>query len=188
VPIVLDLVEPNLLQREPPRQLPPLLIPNLLGEYLIEQPPHTYLDPLLIGSLMAAIAMYLLQIGAWLWLILIAIVAIRLLTAAYRLGQRIRDDVALLKHGVVLTALIIKVRNSRDQTGAINGAYLDCVIPIGQRRTSVGSVWLPDAAEAAQLGCEGRIQVFCLTCPPGAWRLLEHRNPALRYEPTRVDV
>lgn len=188
MPVVIDLVERDLLQGEPPRRLPLLFVPNLLGEYLLERPLISYFDPLLLGGLVAALALALLQVGPLLWLLLGAILAVRLGIAAWRIGRRVAEDRALLRYGIVIYAHILEMRPSRDSAGQIDGAYLDCAIPVGRRRTSVGSVWMPDAAEAARLGRLGRVLVICLPRAPGAWRLLEYKSSALRYEPLHAGV
>lgn len=183
MPAVLDLIEHRLLDHTPPRRLPPLFLPNLLGEYLLERPLRSYVDPIVIGTVVAAAAMIVLRIGSWLWIVLLAIVALRIVTISWDVGRRAWEDYRLLRYGKVITAHIMGLRVSRDASGAINGAYLDCVIPTGKRRTSVGSVWLPDAEQAAALNREGRLLVIALERAPGTWRLRELDNPALRYEP-----
>ncbi len=185
MPLVIDLVDRTLFQCEPPRRLPFLFIPNLLGEYLLERPLSAYLDPIMVGICVAAIAMALLQVNGLLWLVLILIFTLRLLLAAWTIGRAVYDDRALLKYGKVLHAHILGMRPHRDLNGEINGAYLDCAIPVGQRRTSVGSVWLPDPAEAARLAQHGRVPVICLARVPGTWRLLDYKYQGVRYEPVR---
>jgi hypothetical protein len=86
---------------------------------------------------------------------------------------------------MVTYAHVMGVRTCRDAGGATSGAYVDCVIPIARRRTSVGSVWMPDVSEAIRIGQAGRLNVICLPRSPGAWRLREGAGQHLRYEPTR---
>lgn len=182
MPLIVDLVSPTLLQSEPPRRLPLLLLPNLIGEYLIETPLATYINPVLIGGIVGALAMAILDVGPLLWRLLLIILTIHLGVATWRLGRCIWDDLALIKYGVLVRARILRVRSYRDACGNLAGAYLDCAIPIGQRRISVGSVWLANAHEALRLKRQERVQVICLTCPPGTWRLLEGSSTELRYE------
>ncbi|NTW01276.1 MAG: hypothetical protein HGA19_08175, partial [Oscillochloris sp.] len=91
------------------------------------------------------------------------------------------------RYGVVTNAHVMGVRTCRDAGGGFAGAYLDCVIPITRRRTSVGSVWMPNASEALRIGQYGRLNVICLTRSPGIWRLCDGDGPHLRYEPTRSE-
>jgi hypothetical protein len=186
VPAVLDLIEHGLLDHTPPRRLPPLFLPNLLGEYLLERPLRSYVDPIVIGTIVAAVAMVVMGIGSWLWIVLLAIVALRIVNISWDVGRRAWHDYRLVRYGIIVPAHIMGMRIARDASGTINGAYLDCVIPTGKRRTSVGSVWLPDADQATALSREGRVLVIALERAPGTWRLRELDNPALRYEPIEV--
>lgn len=183
MPDVLDLVDRGLLDHSPPRRLPFFFLPNLIGEYLLERPPSFYLDPVVIVGVLAAVAMLFLHAAAILWLILGLIMALRLVAAGWQIYRDVREDYLLLRFGVVTSAHVMGVRPGRDAGGAPSGAYLDCVIPIARRRTSVGSVWIPNAAGAMRIGQVGRLSVICLTRSPGAWRLREGDGPHLRYEP-----
>lgn len=182
-PIIIDQVEPALLEQEPPRTLPVLLLPNLLGEYLILTPLKAYFDPLLISGVAAAVAMALLQVSPLLWVVWGGVLATHLGVTFWKLGRRVREDMALIKYGIIVRAHILRVRTQRDISGNVVGACLDCVIPVGRQRISIGSVWLSDEVEAARLEKCGRVQVICLPRKPGTWRLLEVRSPRLRYEP-----
>lgn len=183
MPDVLDLVEPTTLESAPPRRLSPFFVPNLIGEYLIERPLRSYLDLYLIVGLVAAIVMALLRVGPLLWLLLVALLLLRGSRAFWRIYRDVREDYLLLRYGLVVNAHIMGVRTSRDANGDLSGAYVDCAIPVTARRTSVGTVWMPDAAEAARLGRVGRLPVIALPTSPGAWRLRNGDGPHLRYEP-----
>lgn len=185
MPVATDLIEPALLHRPPPRPLPFMLVPNLLGEYVLERPFSAYFDPLLVGGIIAAVAMALLGVGLWLWVILLTIMVIRLLVVAWDVAWRVYEDVQLLKYGEVLWAHVLRMRSCRDYDGEIAGAYLDCAIRVGPRRTSVGSVWMPDIVQAMALERRGRLLVLCLPRTPGTWRLLEYTSPDLCYEPAQ---
>jgi hypothetical protein len=185
VPDVLDLVDSRLLDHSPPRRLPFFFLPNLIGEYLIERPLRFYVDPFIIASIVAAIVMPILRVPIWLWCALLAILALRLIITCWKIYRDVREDYLLMRYGVVTSAHVMGVRACRDASGAPSGAYIDCVIPISRSRTSVGSVWMPDAAAALRVGQVGRLSVICLARSPGAWRLREGDGPHLRYEPAR---
>jgi hypothetical protein len=184
VPAVLDLVEPSVLEHQPPRRLPIFFLPNLIGEYLIERPLRHYLDPLVIAGFVGAIVLVMLQIGPLLWIALISLLVIRIGGGAWHMFRDVYEDYLLMRYGVLVNAHVMGVRTCRNAHGDIAGAYVDCAIPLSQRRTSVGSVWLPDAAQAMQLGSQGRLPVICLARAPGAWRLRNGDGAHLRYQPT----
>ena len=185
MPNVLGLVDHNLLEQLPPRRLPPLFLVNLVGEYLLERPARSYFDPYVIIGLCATGLMLALQAEPMLWVLLLGLLGLRLSKPCWRLFRDVREDYLLLRHGVVVTAHVLGVRPCRDAAGNVAGAYLDCAIPITRRRTSVGSVWMPDAADALRVSAAGRIPVICLARAPGAWRLRDGDGPHLRYEPAR---
>jgi hypothetical protein len=182
---LLDLVEPTLLDHEPPRRLPLFFLPNLIGEYLIERPLRTYLDPLVLAGCVGAIVMAILQVGPLLWIALLSILAVRIGRGAWRMFRDVYEDYLLMRYGVLINAHVMGVRTARNAHGDVSGAYIDCAIPLTRRRTSVGSVWFPDPAEAMRLSSAGRLPVICLARAPGAWRLRECDGPHLRYEPAR---
>jgi len=183
VPDVLDLVEPAVLDQPPPRRLPALFLLNLLGEYLLERPLRSYLDPYLLTGLAAALVMAVLRVGPLLWLLLLSLLGLRVGRAVWRISRDVREDYLLLRDGLVVNAHVMRVRPSHDAHGHAAGAYVDCVIPLGARRSSVGTVWLPDPAEAERLSRAGRLAVIALPRSPGAWRLRYDDGPHLRYEP-----
>jgi len=181
MPIIVNQVDSALLQQRPPRPLPPLLLLNLLGEYLIEVPLKTYIDSVVIGSLVGAIALALLHVGPLLWILLGLILLTHLATAAWKLGKQIREDMVLLKYGIVVRAHVLHLRPQYNEQGQPAGALLDCAIPTRRRRTSVGSVWLANTNEATRLAKQGRVRVICLVRAPGTWRLMESTGPEFRY-------
>ncbi|NTV62298.1 MAG: hypothetical protein HGA65_02015 [Oscillochloris sp.] len=186
MPDVLDLVDRRLLNHSPPRKLPFFFVPNLLGEYLLERPPSFYFDPVLIVGVLAEVVMLLLRMESVFWVTLGLLLLLRVMAAGWKIYRDVREDYLLLRFGVVTSAHVMSVRTCRDASGEASGAYVDCVIPISRRRTSVGSVWMPDAAEALRIGQTGRLNVICLTRSPGAWRLSEGDGPHLRYDPAGV--
>ena len=93
-----------------------------------------------------------------------------------RLGLR------LLRDGLTIRAHVMRLRPHRTMTGEINGALLDCVIPVAPRRTYMGSIWLSEGAEALRLSRQGRVQVLCLPRAPGTWRVIEEVKASIRYD------
>jgi len=77
---------------------------------------------------------------------------------------------------------VLRLRPHRSTSGAIDGAMLDCAIPIAPRRTYVGSIWLSNGAEAARLARQGRVEVICLPRTPGTWRVIEEVKSDIRYD------
>jgi hypothetical protein len=187
VPDVLDLVDHGLLDDNPPRRLPFFFLPNLIGEYMLERPLRFYLDPIMITGTIAATVMLFVDAAPILWIMLGTILTLRAVAICWQIYRDVREDYLLMRFGVVTSAHVMGVRTCRDASGTMSGAYVDCVIPISRRRTSVGSVWMPDASEAMQIGKAGRLSVICLTRSPGAWRLREGDGPHLRYGPTRSE-
>lgn len=184
MPDVLDLVEPQLLEQRPPRRLPAFFLPNLIGEYLLERPARSYFDLYLLAGLCAGIVMLLVGAPPLFWIVLLLVLALRLNRPCWRLYRSVREDYLLLRYGMVVQAHVLGVRPCRDRAGNPTGAYLDCVIPLTRKRSSVGSVWMPDTAEALRIGAAGSVPVICLANAPGSWRL-KNDGPGTRYEPAR---
>lgn len=167
---------------EPPRPLSASLIADLVGDQLAERPLSAYIDPLLLCGIVAAIALVLLRAPVWLSWLLVFVLGIRLVLTIWALLGRSLIDLRLLRHGMVVRAHILRVRAARTLSGNINGAYIDCVMPISRGRTSVGSAWLPDISEAERLAAQGRVEVICLPRWPGTWRLLEGKVSEASYD------
>ena len=182
MPVVLELIDPTLLDHPPPRRLPIFFLPNLLGEYLLERPPRSFLDPWAIGALFGALTLGLLSVGLWPPALLLAYSLFRIITPAWVVMRRAVADYKLLRRGVIAYAHIMGMRHG-DKNCPPGGAYLDCVISLTAHRSSVGSVWLPDAEEARQLAALRYVQVLCLPKVPGTWRLRLIDRPGIRYDP-----
>ena len=76
----------------------------------------------------------------------VLIIVIRLLIGAGYLWRQVGDDLALLRNGLTVRAHVLGLRPHRTTMGAIDGALLDCAIPVAPRRTYVGSIWLANGA------------------------------------------
>lgn len=182
MPAILSLLEPGTLEQPPPRRLPAFFVPNLIGEYLLERPPRDYLSPFVLVWLAGLIVLMVFGAPPMALLAAAALLAARLLGPSLRLVRNVREDYLLLRDGLLVTAHVLGVRPDQVSGGAAPGAYLDCAIPITSQRTSVGSVWMPDSAEALRLSAAGRIAVICMARAPGVWRLRDGDGPHLRYE------
>ena len=166
-------IDDTLLQHAPPRSLPPWLIADLIGDKLADRPLISYFDPLLVSGVMAALALVLLHAPLWLSWLVALLMAVRLGSIVWDLLNDAWEDMRLLRHGMIVQARVLRVRQCRITSGDLCGAYLDCALPISPHRTSVGSVWFADAEEAIHLAQGGRVQALCLPRAPGTWRLLE---------------
>jgi hypothetical protein len=110
------------------------------------------------------------------------VIVIRLLMNVWITWRRAREDLALLREGLTIRAHVLGLRPYRTTLGAIDGALLDCAIPVAPRRTYVGSIWLSDGNEALRLARQGRIEVLCLPRTPGTWRVIESVKTDIRYD------
>ncbi len=178
MPVLFDLVEPSVLEQQPPRKLPTPFLLNLIGAYLLEQPIRTYLDPLVLGTVLAALVLASLGQVLLAGLVLSLMLTGRLYGPLIQLSRSVREDYLLLHDGLSVTGYVLGLRD--DETGT----YLDCAIPIAPRYTVIGSVWMADAKQAHELGSSGQLAVICLPHAPGTWRLRDHDHPGVRYEPT----
>jgi hypothetical protein len=180
---VTDRVPPAYLAYSTPRPFPVGAFLDLLGESVIEQPLRVLLQPLLIVSVLMLGVLVTLD-GHWLlWVGPVGIVAAKLARAITRVLRRVRDELALLRHGLTLQAHILRLRPYRDETGEIDGALLYCAIPVAMRRTYVGTVWLSDGSEALRIARAGRMTVIALPRTPGTWRIVDElRSAHVRYD------
>ncbi|NJN66522.1 MAG: hypothetical protein HC884_07315 [Chloroflexaceae bacterium] len=160
------------LQQEPPRHLPPGVVLGLYVDYLNHHPRLFYLDIPLIGGILATTLLVLLRAGGF-WKLSFAIVVLRLGMLLWKVNRRTHQQMMLLKHGNVVEAYILRTRPCLDSQGNDQGACLDCLVPAGPRRISVGSVWVADGARAEQMRKQGRTRAICLARAPGIWHLLD---------------
>lgn len=178
---VTDYVDRSLLEADVPRHIPFAVSSTIFRKYIAQNLTSTVLDPMLIICLVAGVAIALLQAHWLLWFALICIFGYRLTMICWRAWKHVREGFQLLQHGRVVRAHILKVRPYQDPQSQTPGAYLDCAIPAAKRRTSIGSVWLPNPQEAQRLKQQGHVQVICLAQAPGTWLLLEASSPDVRY-------
>jgi hypothetical protein len=179
---VTDQVDADYLEQPPPRPLPPVVALNLLGDYIFDRPSSTFLDPLLLISVVTLVGMITLHAHRLLWFAPLLLIMVRISIRAYRIARRIWDDLLLLRKGLRLRAHVLHMRPHRNTMGEIDGALLDCAIVVAPRRTYVGSIWIADGIEAARLARQGRVEVICLPRTPGTWRLIEEIRSDVRYD------
>ena len=179
---VTEHVDTAYLEQAPPRPTPPGLLMNLCSDYLLDRPLRTFFSPITAVCLVALVALYAIQASPLLRAIPGLIILAQIILAARRIWRLVRNDLALLTNGMIIRAHILRLRPHRGASGAIEGALLDCAIPVGPRRTYMGSIWLADGAEAQRLAKQGRVSVLCLPRTPGTWRVLEDVQSDIRYD------
>lgn len=178
---VTEQVDASYLEQTPPRPLPPGVVLNLINDYAFERPLRTFLNPLLISCVVVLVALYVLRANPIIRAIPLMVIIVQMALAARRIWRHVRDDLALLRDGLTIRAHVLRLRPHRSPTGDIEGALLDCAIPVAPRRTYMGSIWLSNGAEALRLANQGRVAVLCLPRTPGTWRVLEEVKSDIRY-------
>ncbi|MDZ4717842.1 MAG: hypothetical protein SH847_05180 [Roseiflexaceae bacterium] len=175
-------VSPSYFELPTPRPFPFDALSDLLIDHLFEPFLRNMLDPLVVATLIVWLAMigfqaiWYLQVAAFLLIIL------RLWGRFVQAIRQFRDEIALLQHGLMVRAHILRMRPHRTILGEIEGANLDCAIAVAPRRTYIGSIWLSDGAEAVQVTQRSRIDVICLPRAPGTWRVVENLHSEVRYD------
>jgi hypothetical protein len=179
---VTEQVDATYLQQSPPRPLSPAIMANLLSDHVFERPLKAFLDPVIIAAIIALVILFALRASTAMRLVPVLLIVFRLLISARHLWRRVSDDLALLRNGLTVRAHVLGLRPHRTTMGAIDGALLDCAIPVAPRRTYVGSIWLANGAEALRLKRQGRVEVICLPRTPGTWRVIENVKSDIRYD------
>ncbi|MEM8530573.1 MAG: hypothetical protein AAGF95_07010 [Chloroflexota bacterium] len=170
------------LQQTPPRPLPYMVVLRLCGKHILTRPITTIFNPWLIVNVLVVVILIVLEIHVILWLIPLILLLTQIGFRSYYLNRHIAVDIALLRKGIVIRAHVLKLRAHRTLTGEIDGALLDCAIPVTPHRTHIGSIWIADGGEALRLAHKGRVQVVCLPHSPGTWRVVEEIQSEVRYE------
>jgi hypothetical protein len=179
---VTDQVDSAYLERVPPRPLHTNVMLNLLNDHLYERLSRIVLDPITIASMVILIGLVIVHASPLLRLIPVLLIFARLGIEGRYIWLHVSDDLALLRNGLTVRAHVLKLRPHRSLTGEIDGALLDCAIPVAPRRTYVGSIWLADGTEAVRLARQGRLEVICLPRTPGTWRVIEDVRSEIRYD------
>ena len=179
---VTEQVDTAYLQQSPPRPLSSAIMANLLSDHIFERPLKAFLDPVIIAAIITLVILFALRASTAIRLVPVLLIVIRLLISALHLWRHVSDDLALLRNGLTVRAHVLGLRPHRTTMGAIDGALLDCAIPVALRRTYVGSIWLANGVEALRLKQQGRVEVICLPRTPGTWRVIEDVKSDIRYD------
>ena len=179
---VTEQVDAAYLQQSPPRPLSPAVMANLLSDHVFDRPLKLLFDPLIIASVIMLLVLFALRASSVIRLVPVLLIVIRLLLSARQIWLHVRDDLALLRNGLTIRAHVLGLRPHRTTMGTIDGALLDCAIPVAPRRTYVGSIWLANSTEALRLMRQGRVEVICLPRTPGTWRVIEDVKSDIRYD------
>lgn len=163
----------TLFEHEAPRRLPQDILFTLFRLHLRERSFRAYLDIPLLGGITVTLALIVFRVMRVLWIISTALVCIRLAFVVWHMSKRAREDITLLKYGKVVQAQVLGVRPCSDSEHNTNGFYLDCIIPVEQRRFSLGSAWMRDETLANRLKDMRFVPVICLPHTPGNWYLLD---------------
>jgi len=179
---VTDQVDATYLEQAPPRPVPPGVVLNLLSDHIFERPLRSLLNPLLITGVVVLVLFFILRASPLLRLLPLALIIGWMAIEVRQIWRQTQEDMALLSNGLMIRAHVLRLRPHRATSGAIEGAMLDCAIPIAPRRTYVGSIWLSNGAEATRLASQGRVEVICLPRTPGTWRVIEDVKSDIRYD------
>jgi hypothetical protein len=179
---VTEQVDAAYLQQSPPRPLSPAVVANLLSDHIFDRPLKLLLDPLIIAGVIMLVVLFALRASTAIRLLPVLLIVIRLLLSARQIWRHVSDDLALLRNGLTIRAHVLGLRPHRTTMGTIDGALLDCAIPVAPRRTYVGSIWLANSTEALRLMRQGRVEVLCLPRTPGTWRVIEDVKSDIRYD------
>ena len=179
---VTEQVDATYLEQPPPRPIPLPLALNVLSDHVFAQRLRSLLNPWVIAGALLLGVLFFLRASPALRLIPALMIIAPLVGLARQIWRRTSDDLALLRSGLTVRAHVLKVRAHRTTTGEIDGALVDCAIPVAPRRTYMGSLWLADGAEAMRLKHQGRVEVICLPRTPGTWRVIEQVKSEVRYD------
>ena len=178
---VTDYVDAAFLRQPLPRVLPRSTIWQLIRARVMRRR-FAILDPwMLLGLVMLGI-LALFRAPSLLFVVPTVIIVWRVVRGMLWLSRSVRDDMAMLREGQVVIAEVRKLRPHHTPSGDIEGALIDCEIPVAPRRTYVGSVWLADGQEALHFAQQGHVEVLCLPRIPGTWRIIEHVSSQMLYQ------
>jgi hypothetical protein len=178
---VTDLVDAAFLRQPPPRSLPSHIMWSLVRAHARRRR-FAFLDPWIVIGMVGLVALALLHAPALTFVAPVTLMLWRIGRGLWWLWRNVHDDTVLLRDGHVITAGVRKLRPHRAPGGDIEGALIDCEIPVAPRLTYVGSVWLADGQEALHLVEQGHVDVLCLPRVPGTWRIIEHVDSQMLYQ------
>lgn len=178
---VTDHVDTAFLHQPPPRALPPSTIWRLIRARMMRRR-FAILDPWMLLGMVVLGALALLHAPTILFVVPTVIIVWRVGQGMLWLLRSVRDDMAMLREGQVGIAEVRKLRPHHTPSGDIEGALIDCEIPVTPRRTYVGSVWLADGQEALHFAQQGHVEVLYLPRMPGTWRIIEDVSSQMLYQ------
>ncbi len=178
---VTDHVDAAFLHQPPPRALPSSTVWRLVRAR-IAQRRFAILDPWMLLGLVVLGALALLYAPPIVFVVPAVLIIWRIVRGLLWLLRSVRDDMTMLREGQVITAEVRKLRPHHTLSGNIEGALIDCEIPVTPRRTYVGSVWLADGQEALHFAQQGHVEVLCLPHVPGTWRIIEDVSSQITYQ------
>ena len=123
-------VSPGYLNSPTPRPFPFEALPDLLLDYLIRPALRKLLDPIIAFGVLLLLGLALTHIGGILLVLGLTLLVIRLWHDVLRVVRRLFDDIALLRHGLLVRAHILHMRPYRSELGEIDGALFDCAIAV----------------------------------------------------------
>lgn len=179
---ITDRVSHEYLLEPPPRPMPYGALFESMNAHLWRVGLRPLLDPVfIVANAALALALWLDLHPVVIWLCM-ALVLFRVGMGLTWLSLRVWSEISLLRYGLHTWAIITKLRPHTTPEGEIEGALLDVRIPVTQRRTYIGSLWLADGVEALRLRRQSQITVIALPTAPGTWRVTESVRCEVRYE------
>ncbi len=175
-------VPPNYFAHVTPRPFPYDVLPDMLSNHVIRPALRGLLNPQVVIAI-AVLLIFSIINAPWLLNIFpLVLIVWHLFRGLIHVHRRVRAEVSLLRNGLTVRAHVLRLRPHRTILGDIDGACLDCALAVASRRTYIGSIWLSDGAEAAQISKRGYLYVICLLQAPGSWRVIEQLDSEILYE------
>ena len=175
-------VPPNYFAQETPRPFPYDVLPDMLNNHVLRPAVRGLLNPQIVVGLATLLIFSLINAPGLLNIFPLALIVWRLSRGLMHIQRRVRAEISLLRNGLTVRAHVLRLRAHRTVLGDIDGACLDCALAVAPRRTYIGSIWLSDGAEAAEISRRGYVYVICLLQAPGSWRVIEQLESEISYE------
>jgi hypothetical protein len=179
---IIERVNPAYFDLATPRPFPYEALPNLVIDHLLRPAARRLLAPVIVIGIVLIVVAQALRLPWYVGALAYVLVASQLLRGIERAVQRMRDELALMRYGLAVSAHVLRLRPYRTVLGELDGARLECAIAVAPRRTYIGSIWLSDGAEAVEIMAAGRLRVICLPRTPGAWRVIDPLRSEIRYD------
>src|SRR6476661_2192626 len=114
---VTEQVDAAYLEQAPPRPLQPTVILNLFNDHIFDRPLQTFLDPVLIASVIVLILLFVMRSSTILRLAPLLLIIVRLIINARRIWRLASEDLALLRDGLTIRAHVLSLRPHRTTMG-----------------------------------------------------------------------